>query len=58
MIEDKEKKIKETPDLTFKKKKYKMDPRSTGEPIFRVQPNQIFGFVEKTFSQSATRWKL
>ena len=25
MIEDKEKKIKETPDLTFKKKKYKMD---------------------------------
>jgi len=27
------------------------------EPIFRLQPNQIFGFVEKTFPQSATRWK-
>jgi nitroimidazol reductase NimA-like FMN-containing flavoprotein (pyridoxamine 5'-phosphate oxidase superfamily) len=40
------------------KKKYKMDPRSMGEPIFRVQPNRVFGFVEKTFPQSATRWKL
>ncbi len=40
------------------KKKYKMDPRSMGEPIFRVDPKRIFGFVEKTFSQSATRWKL
>jgi nitroimidazol reductase NimA-like FMN-containing flavoprotein (pyridoxamine 5'-phosphate oxidase superfamily) len=40
------------------KKKYKMDPRSMGEPIFRVQPNRVFGLVEKTFPQSATRWKL
>jgi nitroimidazol reductase NimA-like FMN-containing flavoprotein (pyridoxamine 5'-phosphate oxidase superfamily) len=40
------------------KKKYKMDPRSMGEPIFIVQPSQVFGFVEKTFPQSATRWKL
>ena len=40
------------------KKKYKMDPRSMGEPIFRVQPRRVFGFVEKTFPQSATRWKL
>ena len=40
------------------KKKYKMDPRSMGEPMFRVQPSRIFGFVEKTFPQSATRWKL
>jgi nitroimidazol reductase NimA-like FMN-containing flavoprotein (pyridoxamine 5'-phosphate oxidase superfamily) len=40
------------------KKKYKMDPRSMKEPIFRVAPNRVFGFVEKTFSQSATRWKL
>jgi nitroimidazol reductase NimA-like FMN-containing flavoprotein (pyridoxamine 5'-phosphate oxidase superfamily) len=39
-------------------KKYKMDPRSMGEPIFRVQPSRVFGFVEKTFPQSATRWKL
>jgi nitroimidazol reductase NimA-like FMN-containing flavoprotein (pyridoxamine 5'-phosphate oxidase superfamily) len=40
------------------KKKYKMDPRSMREPIFRVQPSRVFGFVEKTFPQSATRWKL
>jgi nitroimidazol reductase NimA-like FMN-containing flavoprotein (pyridoxamine 5'-phosphate oxidase superfamily) len=40
------------------KKKYKMDPRSMGEPIFRVQPSRVFGFVERTFPQSATRWRL
>ena len=40
------------------KKKYKMDPRSMGEPIFRVQPSRVFGFVEKTFPNSATRWTL
>ncbi len=40
------------------KKKYKIDPRSMEEPIFRVQPSRVFGFVEKTFPQSATRWKL
>jgi hypothetical protein len=39
-------------------KKYKMDPRGMGEPIFRVQPRCVFGFVEKTFPKSATRWKL
>lgn len=38
--------------------KYKMDPRSMGEPLFRVRPARVFGFVEKTFPQSATRWKL
>jgi nitroimidazol reductase NimA-like FMN-containing flavoprotein (pyridoxamine 5'-phosphate oxidase superfamily) len=38
------------------KKKYKMDPRDMGEPIFRVQPSHVFGFVEKTFPQTATRW--
>jgi nitroimidazol reductase NimA-like FMN-containing flavoprotein (pyridoxamine 5'-phosphate oxidase superfamily) len=43
---------------TAYKKKYKMDPRSMGEPIFRVQPSRVFGFVETTFPQSATRWKL
>jgi nitroimidazol reductase NimA-like FMN-containing flavoprotein (pyridoxamine 5'-phosphate oxidase superfamily) len=43
---------------TAYKKKYKMDPRSMGEPIFRLQPSRVFGFVEKTFPQSATRWKL
>jgi len=40
------------------KKKYKMDPRSMGEPIFKVTPSRVFGFVEKSFPQSATRWKM
>jgi len=39
-------------------RKYKMDPRSMGEPIFRVAPRQVFGFVERSFPKSATRWKL
>ncbi len=42
---------------TAYKKKYKMDPRSMGEPIYHVQPSLVFGFVEKTFPQSATRWR-
>jgi len=40
------------------KKKYKMDPRGMGEPIFWVKPGRVFGFVEKHFPQSATRWRL
>jgi nitroimidazol reductase NimA-like FMN-containing flavoprotein (pyridoxamine 5'-phosphate oxidase superfamily) len=40
------------------KKKYGMDPRGMGEPIFRISARRVFGFVEKTFAQSATRWKL
>ena len=40
------------------KKKYKMDPRSMGEPIYAVRPKTVFGFIEKTFPKSATRWKL
>jgi nitroimidazol reductase NimA-like FMN-containing flavoprotein (pyridoxamine 5'-phosphate oxidase superfamily) len=40
------------------KKKYKIDPRGMGEPIFGVTPSRVFGFVEKTFPPSATRWKL
>ena len=39
------------------KKKYKMDPRGIGEPIYRVSPSRVFGFVEKTFPQTATRWR-
>ena len=39
-------------------KKYKMDPRSMGEPIFRVRPGKVFGFIEKSFPKSATRWRL
>ena len=38
-------------------KKYKMDPRSMGEPIFIVRPSTVFGFIEKTFPKSATRWR-
>ena len=43
---------------TAYKKKYKMDPREMKEPIFRVQPSRVFGFVEKSFAKSATRWIL
>jgi hypothetical protein len=39
------------------KMKYKMDPRSMGEPIFMVRPKTVFGFIEKSFPKSATRWK-
>jgi len=38
-------------------KKYKMDPRGMGEPIFMVRPRTVFGFIEKSFPKSATRWK-
>ena len=38
-------------------KKYKMDPRSMGEPIFAVRPKRVFGFIEKSFPKSATRWR-
>src|SRR5271157_2633229 len=30
------------------KKKYKIDPRSIGEPIFIVRPKTVFGFIEKS----------
>ncbi|MFY9842288.1 MAG: pyridoxamine 5'-phosphate oxidase family protein [Terriglobales bacterium] len=40
------------------KRKYKMDPRTMGEPIFIVRPKTVFGLIEKTFPKSATRWKL
>ena len=40
------------------KKKYKMDPRSMGEPIFRLRPSKVFGLIEKSFPKTATRWRL
>jgi nitroimidazol reductase NimA-like FMN-containing flavoprotein (pyridoxamine 5'-phosphate oxidase superfamily) len=40
------------------KKKYKMDPRSMGEPIFSVEPVKVLAFIEKSFPKSATRWKV
>lgn len=39
------------------KKKYKMDPRGMKEPIFIVRPRTVFGFIEKSFPNSATRWR-
>lgn len=39
-------------------KKYKMDPRGMGEPIFVVRPKTVFGLIEKSFPKSATRWTL
>jgi nitroimidazol reductase NimA-like FMN-containing flavoprotein (pyridoxamine 5'-phosphate oxidase superfamily) len=38
------------------KRKYKMDPRSMNEPIFEVCPSKVFGFIEKSFPRSATKW--
>ncbi|PYX34933.1 MAG: pyridoxamine 5'-phosphate oxidase [Acidobacteria bacterium] len=43
---------------TAYKKKYKMDPRSMNEPIFVVRPRTVFGFIEKSFPKSATRWRM
>jgi nitroimidazol reductase NimA-like FMN-containing flavoprotein (pyridoxamine 5'-phosphate oxidase superfamily) len=43
---------------TAYKKKYKMDPRGMNEPIFAVKPRAVFGFIEKTFPKSATRWRM
>jgi len=40
------------------KRKYKCDLRGMGEPIFEVRPSKVFGFIEKSFPKSATRWKL
>ena len=40
------------------KKKYKMDPSSMGEPIFGVRSSKVFGFIEKSFPKSATRWRI
>jgi nitroimidazol reductase NimA-like FMN-containing flavoprotein (pyridoxamine 5'-phosphate oxidase superfamily) len=40
------------------KKKYKMDPRTMSEPIFKIETAKVFAFIEKSFSKSATRWTL
>jgi len=38
-------------------KKYKMDIRGMGEPLFRLKPTVAFGLFEKKFTQTATKWK-
>jgi len=37
-------------------KKYKIDIRGMGEPVFRVRPAVVFGLYEKKFGETATRW--
>jgi pyridoxine/pyridoxamine 5'-phosphate oxidase len=38
------------------KVKYDWDVSQMKEPVFVVQPRLAFGLIEKTFTQSATRW--
>ena len=38
------------------KKKYGVSGGPPGQPVYRVQPRRVFGFVEKTFPKTATRW--
>ena len=37
-------------------KKYKFDPSTMNEPVFAIRPRVIFGQIEKTFVNTATRW--
>lgn len=38
------------------KKKYQIDPLAMNEPIYQVRPSVVFGQIEKTFGDTATRW--
>ena len=37
-------------------RKYKMSGGGGSEPLYRVRPKRAFGFIEKTFPKTATRW--
>jgi|SRR5208283_1040899 len=37
-------------------KKYGLSGGDGSEPLFRVTPKRIFGFIEKSFPKTATRW--
>jgi Pyridoxamine 5'-phosphate oxidase len=37
-------------------KKYAWDVREMAQPVYRFQPSVGFGFFEKKFDQTATRW--
>jgi general stress protein 26 len=37
-------------------KKYGMSGGDGSEPLFRVRPQRVFGFIEKSFPKTATRW--
>jgi Pyridoxamine 5'-phosphate oxidase len=39
------------------KTKYKMDVSGMGEPFYHMKPEVAFGFIEKKFPKTATRWK-
>ena len=39
-------------------KKYDTDISGMTEPVFMVRPRRVFGLIEKSFPQSATRWTL
>jgi hypothetical protein len=36
--------------------KYGMSGGDGSEPLYRVRPRRAFGFIEKTFPKTATRW--
>jgi len=37
-------------------RKYGMSGGEGSEPLYRVHPRRVFGFIEKTFPKTATRW--
>lgn len=38
-------------------KKYKYDVSDMNQPVFRIRPQVVFGQIEKTYTQTATRWR-
>jgi hypothetical protein len=36
--------------------KYGMSGGDGSEPLYRVRPTRVFGFIEKSFPKTATRW--
>jgi uncharacterized pyridoxamine 5'-phosphate oxidase family protein len=38
-------------------KKYKFDITTMDSPIYAVHPHVVFGEIEKSYTQTATRWK-
>jgi nitroimidazol reductase NimA-like FMN-containing flavoprotein (pyridoxamine 5'-phosphate oxidase superfamily) len=38
-------------------KKYKWDITKMDGPVFVIQPQTVFGQIEKTFTKTATRWR-
>jgi len=37
-------------------RKYGMSGGEGSEPVYRVRPTRLFGFIEKSFPKTATRW--